>query len=196
VDTSKSTTVDATSTEIDNAAKEGRLSIRSQDLAPKVIEALAIKFGPTEVVNKIAECMEATKTMAIGGKPLETPDYKTRLDALKLLLQYQIGMPVARSEVITHNVDTVQTLEAKIQRSPALRRAVGRMLDRAKQDDGEVVDVPVKEVSDSDAKAAEEALQAAPVQPETPVEAEVRTRSMGEMLRSRGKASIEEKLTR
>lgn len=188
-DTEKSTDVEATSTEIDKAGEEGRLSIRAADLAPKIIEALAVKYGPDKIVAKIEECLNATKTMAIGGKPFETSDYKTRLDALKLLLQYQVGMPVARSETIVHNVDTIQTLETKMQKSPALRRAVGRMLDRAKIEEGEIVETQAEVVSEADAKEAEEVLQEAPEQPETPVETEVRTKAGGSMrdhLKSRG----------
>lgn len=199
-DTEKSTDVDASQNQIDKAAEEGRLTIRPQDLSVKVIEALATKFGPEKVVGKLTECMEATKTMAIGGRPYETPDFKTQLDALKLLLQYQVGMPVARTEVVTHNVDTMQTLESKMQKSPALRRAVGRMLDRTHEDGAapaiEVGSVPPE--TEREIQEAEEVLQSVPEQPETPIEAEVRTKpnSMKDFLKVRGPMSAEEKLTR
>ena len=179
--------------EIINAAEQGRVAIRPQDLSVEVMNALSSKFGAKFIEDKFSELLKATKTMAVGGAPYETPDFKTQLDALKLLLQYQVGMPVARSEVITHNVDTVQTLEAKIQKSPALRRAVGRMVDRAKAEEGEVIDVPAEETQPGDVEEAEEVLQALPPQEETPIEREVNSRSMADKLGRVDKRSIEEK---
>jgi hypothetical protein len=199
-ETVKKTSSEATPSEIEKAADEGRLNIRSGDLSTKVLEALAAKFGPSKVVNKIEECLAATKTMAIGGSPFEVPDFKVQLDALKLLLQYQVGMPVARTESIIHTTDTIHSLENKMQRSPALRRAVGRMLDRAKIEDGEVVDVGStsqhQPLTDDEDSVAEEVLQSTPESPETPVETEVISRSMSDVLNVRGRLSVEEKLTR
>lgn len=196
--TTKVTTSDIAKEDVASAVRDGRLSIRSADLAPRVIEELAKKFSPDIIVNKIAECLEATKTMAVGGRPYDTPDYKTRLDALKLVMQYQVGMPVARSEVVTHNVDTMQTLESKMQNSPALRRAVGRMLDKAKADDGEVINVSTdsRPLSESEMIEAEKVLQDSPPPEETPVQTEVRTRNMSEFLKARGKMDINEKYSR
>ena len=192
----RETIVKETEGKIKKAAEEGRLSIRAADLAPKIIESLAIKFGPDQVVAKIAECMSATKTMAIGGKPFETPDYKTRLDALKLLLQYQVGMPVSRSEVVTHNVDTMQTLESKMQKSPALRRAVGRMLDRSKEEDGEILEITNEPIVDGDIEEAEEVLQERPEPKETPVESEVRKKILSKDLKVKGSLGAVEKYSR
>lgn len=192
----KETIVQETEGKIRKAAEEGRLSIRAADLAPKIIESLAIRFGPDQVVAKIAECMSATKTMAIGGKPFETPDYKTRLDALKLLLQYQVGMPVSRSEVVTHNVDTMQTLESKMQKSPALRRAVGRMLDRSKEEDGEVLEITSEPIIDGDLEEAAEVLQERPKTKETPVESEVIKKILSKDLKVKGSLSAVEKYSR
>tara|TARA_R100000700_G_scaffold30415_2_gene37394 strand:+ start:201 stop:842 length:642 start_codon:yes stop_codon:yes gene_type:complete len=192
----KETVVQEAESKIKKAAEEGRLSIRAADLAPKIIESLAIKFGPDQVVAKIAECMSATKTMAIGGKPFETPDFKTRLDALKLLLQYQVGMPVSRSEVVTHNVDTMQTLENKMQKSPALRRAVGRMLDRSKAEDGEAIEVPSEQLIEGDLTEAEKALKERPKDEETPIESEVRKKILSKDLKVRGSLDADEKYSR
>lgn len=163
------------------------------DLSTKVIEELATRFGPKKVVDKLEGLLKATKTMAIGGRPLEVPDFKTQLDSLKLLLQYQIGMPVARTEAVVHNVDTMQTLENKMQKSPALRRAVGRMLDKSKEEDGEIIEVPSEAMMEGDEEEAEEALQAVPDQPDTPIETEVISRSMGDILRSKGNRDTIEK---
>ena len=189
---------DLKESDIRSAAKEGRLSLRAADLAPKIIEELAKKFGPDTIVSQIAECMGATKTISISGRPFETPDYKTRLDTLKLLLQYQIGMPVARSEVVTHNVDTMQSLESKMQGSPALRRAIGKMLDRSKEKEGEVVEAVTEDISDEEVQEAEQVLRSVggTEEGETPVQREVRVRSMGEALKVKGTLSPEEKFSR
>lgn len=189
---------DLKESDIRTAAKEGRLSLRAADLAPKIIEELAKKFGPDTIVNQIAECMGATKTIAISGRPFETPDYKTRLDTLKLLLQYQIGMPVARSEVVTHNVDTMQSLESKMKGSPALRRAIGKMLDRSKVEQGEVVETQMEDISEEEEEEAERVLKS--IKPEeeeeTPVQREVRVRTMGDALRVKGTLDPVEKFSR
>lgn len=181
----------ATKEEIDKSAKEGRLSIRAADLSPKIIEALAVKFGPDTIAQKLEHCLNATKTVTVNRKPLEVEDFKTQLDALKLLLQYQVGNPVSRSEVVTHNVDTMQTLENKMQKSPALRRAVGAMLDRSEGDEGES-----RDVTPSEEKVAEEALQSLPEHKDTPIETEVKRRTMSQELRSRSKLDLDEKYTR
>jgi len=182
---------------LQKAAEDGRLSIRAADLAPRIIEGLAKKFGPDKVVEKLGECLNATKTVTLNRRPMEVTDFKIRLDALKLLLQYQVGNPVSRSEVVTHNVDTMQTLESKMQKSPALRRAVGAMLDRSKVEEGEIVDIPAQQdLSDAEAAQAEEDLQAISEQPETPIEAEVRVKNAGPEITTRGPLPIEEKLSR
>jgi len=189
----------ATQAEIASASREGRLTIRSGEVAPQILNSLAAKFGPDYIVAKFEECLMATKTMAISGRPFETVDYKTRLDALKALMQYQVGMPVARSEVITHNVDTMQTLESKMQTSPALRRAIGRMLDKSKSESGDLIDVsenPESPLTEQEISDAEDALQYVPSNQETPIQAEVRKRSMMEELKSRGNMSVIEKFSR
>ena len=194
-ETERTESADLTQSELSRAAREGRVSVRASNLAPQILEALAKKFGPDYIVGKFEECLGATKTIAIGGRPYETTDFKTRLDALRTLVQYQVGMPVARSEVITHNVDTMQTLESKMQSSPALRRAIGRMLDKSKSEEGEVVDV-TSQSSDQDAVDAEKALQEVARNPETPIQEEIRIRSMKDVLTVKGGGSIEEKYSR
>lgn len=198
--TEKAVTISETKAAIEEAANDGRLSIRAKDLAPQVIEALATKFGPNKIVQAMEKCINATKTMVVAGRPMEVPDFPTQLAAVKLLLQYQVGMPVARSEVVTHNYDTMQTLEAKMQKSPALRRAVSRMLDRSTDDgsrqvSGKVIEAAT-DLTEEEFKEAQEELQRPEVQPETPIEAEVRSRSMAETLKVRGNFSVEDKYTR
>jgi hypothetical protein len=175
-----------------DAAEEGRLTIRSPDLSTGLVEKMGQRFGATKVVNTIAECMAATKTIIVKGSPMEVPDFKLRLDSAKLVLQYQVGNPVTRSEVVTHNVDTMQTLEGKMQKSPALRRAIGKMLDRS---DDNIVDVD-DITSDKEVVEAEEALQSIPEQEETEIEAEVRVKVDSPDIKTRTQLSAEEKYNR
>jgi hypothetical protein len=184
--------------EITSAAKDGRVMIRPENIGPSILQAIAKKFDAEFIIKGLLECAQATKIVVVGGKPMEVADSKIRLDTIKLLLQYEVGMPVARSEVITHNVDTMQTLEAKIQTSPALRRAIGRMIDKAKSPDGKLVDVtPQRELNEVEMRDAEEALQKTPPSPENPMATEIRKRTMGELLKSRGAiTSPEEKFSR
>jgi hypothetical protein len=128
----------------------------------------------------------------VKGSPMEVPDFKLRLDSAKLVLQYQVGNPVTRSEVVTHNVDTMQTLEGKMQKSPALRRAIGKMLDRS---DDNIVDVD-DITSDKEVVEAEEALQSIPEQEETEIEAEVRVKVDSPDIKTRTQLSAEEKYNR
>lgn len=181
---------------IDKASAEGRAVVISGELSAKVIESIANEFGPQKVVDKMKELLEATKTMAVGGRPFETPDFKTQLDALKVLLQYQVGMPVARTESVVHNMDTMDTLEHKMQSSPALRRAVGRMLDQAEVQDGKIVEASSEPLSDEEMADAKEALQSAPEQGETPIEAEVVSRKIGDSLITRSELDVEDKYVR
>lgn len=173
------------------AAKEGRVAIRPKEVGIRLSQKLAEKFSPDQITNTLASCMQATKTMVVGGKPFEVDDHKLRLDAVKLLMQYQIGMPVARSESVVHNVDTMQTLQDKLKKSPALRRAVGRMIDD--ESDGSPASGPVVDVSESEMQEAEQELQSMPEQDETPVQAEVRKRSMTDALRAKGGRDFEDK---
>jgi len=175
------------------AAKQGRVAIRPKEVGLKLSQSLAEKFSPEEITSTLAHCMKATKTMVVGGKPFEVDDHKLRLDAVKLLLQYQIGMPVARSESVVHNVDTMQTLQDKLKKSPALRRAVGRMLDDEAGTGAEIASGRVVDVSDEEIKQAEEDLQSMPEHAETPVQAEVRKRTMSDALKTKGGRDIEDK---
>jgi len=146
---------DKNNNELKEAANEGRVNMRPKDMSVAVTAKINEKFGADAVVNVLAECMEATKTIAIGGRPMEVPDYKIRLDSAKTVMLYQVGSAVTRSEVVTHNVDTLSSLQSKLQKSPALRRAVGNMIVDS---GGDVVDVsPHRELSsDEESEAVSE----------------------------------------
>ena len=111
------------------ANADGDVVVRPKSISVSVLESINKRFGSDAVAKTLAECLDATKTVSIKGVPLETPDYKVRLDTAKLIMQYQVGNPVTRQEIVTKNIDTMSTLQSKLAKSPALRRAVGNMLD-------------------------------------------------------------------
>ena len=163
--------------ELQDAAKDGRVSIRPKQMSLAVVNKINEVFGDSGVVDALQECLQATKTVSVGKMPMEVPDYKTRLDTAKVIMQYQVGNPVTRQEVVTHTVDTLSSLQAKLQKSPALRRAVGNMLGGAT--DGnmrdanphqDAVDVGAQSVglTDSEAEEAQRELQS--IESDSPTE--------------------------
>jgi len=172
------------------AAKDGRVAVRPKEIGLAVMMKLNKQFGDNAVVDTLVECMGATKTIAVGGRPMEVPDYKIRLDSAKTVMQYQVGNAVTRTEVVTHNVDTLSSLQSKLQKSPALRRAVGNMLTGSGGGgvDGEgIVDVsPQRELSNEEASEATAELQRLPQPEDTEVGRAIRKVVPVEDLRSKG----------
>tara|TARA_R110000764_G_scaffold128806_2_gene216566 strand:- start:834 stop:1517 length:684 start_codon:yes stop_codon:yes gene_type:complete len=173
----------ASTNELSNAAKKGNVLMRPKDMNIAVLTKMNEKFGSDKVVEILAECMAATKTIAIAGRPMEVPDHKVRLDTAKTVMQYQVGNPVTRQEVVTHNVDTLSSLQSKLQKSPALRRAVGNMLG----DSTEVVDVsPQRELSSDEELEAAAELQRIPQAEDTEVGKAIRKVVPVDSLKSKG----------
>ena len=165
----------ASTNELSNAAKKGNVLMRPKDMNIAVLTKMNEKFGSDKVVEILAECMAATKTIAIAGRPMEVPDHKVRLDTAKTVMQYQ--------EVVTHNVDTLSSLQSKLQKSPALRRAVGNMLG----DSTEVVDVsPQRELSSDEELEAAAELQRIPQAEDTEVGKAIRKVVPVDSLKSKG----------
>jgi len=128
------------------ANADGDIVVRPKHISIRVLESINKKFGCDAVARTLAECLEATKTVSIKGMPLETPDYKVRLETAKLIMQYQVGNPVTRQEIVTKNIDTMSTLQSKLAKSPALRRAVGNMLDNVEgKENTRTIDITTEE---------------------------------------------------
>ena len=95
---------------------------------------------------------------------MEVPDYKIRLDTAKTVMLYQVGSAINRTEVVTHNIDTLSSLQNKLQKSPALRRAVGNMI--ADNTDG-AIDVHSQNLTNDEIAEATEELQNIPSSQDT-----------------------------
>jgi hypothetical protein len=176
---------DSSSKVLDDAAKDGRVAVRPKEVGMGVLKRINEKFGDDAVVKVLADCMGATKTIVVGGRPMEVPDYKLRLDSAKTVMQYQVGNPVTRQEVITHNVDTLSSLQSKLQKSPALRRAVGNMLGSV---DEQVVDVTPTGVgmTEEEQQEATAELQRIPQSEDTDVGKAIRRVVPAEGVKARG----------
>ena len=171
--------------QLTESAKEGRVAVIPKEMSVAVMQKINARFGSDAVVNVLAECMEATKTIAIGGRPMEVPDYKIRLDSAKTVMLYQVGSAVTRTEVVTHNVDSLSSLQTKLQKSPALRRAVGNMLSDSSG--GEVVDIsPQRELSGDEELEATAELQSLPQAEDTEVGRAIRKVVPVDGLKSKG----------
>jgi hypothetical protein len=87
---------------------------------------LAEAFPPEVIIEKIDELMNA-EVVTKGGQI--RPDTRTRESAVKLLLNYTVGLPIARSENITVNVTpSDEDIQSKIDFSPALREQLAKMI--------------------------------------------------------------------
>lgn len=60
-----------------------RLKERSGEW-PEVFDVAGI--GPVQVAHMLSDCLEATKTIVVGNKKIETPDHIARLRAASLLM--------------------------------------------------------------------------------------------------------------
>ena len=77
----------------------------------------------------LAQCLTATTISRSGAV---CPDFRTRLAACQVALSYTHGLPTRREESVGMNVEAEQSdkLEERLQRSPALRRALFDLLGR------------------------------------------------------------------
>ena len=122
------------------------MDLAIDDLTPeKIAETIEVRAdaGVREAVNRmpgarslilaeVFRCLSATKyyySKSEGGMVHE-PDYRTRLDAAKLLLAYVEGLPVATSlsVAVGDQPGAAMTLEEAADKSPALRSRLHKLL--------------------------------------------------------------------
>ena len=121
----------ATKDQIVEAAKEGRVSVRSAGISAKILDEVFSKFEPSDIADMLVDLSKATKLIPSKNKgegPISSPDNQTRLAVAQLLIAYGVGTPVKREERVTRTIDSLTTLRGKLRQSPALRRAVKKML--------------------------------------------------------------------
>jgi hypothetical protein len=87
--------------------------------------------APAErIIRALTVALEATTTTRSGTVE---PDHRTRVAAASKLLEYRIGRPVERQEIVSVNLDADSALGLadRLKNSPALRQAIRAALDSA-----------------------------------------------------------------
>lgn len=124
--------------------KASKLVGRKVDLAHaahysvKLVETIAQEFPVEDIIALLKRLFKA-KTYTKDGK--EYDDCRTQLAAATLLLNYVVGRPVERQEVVNVNLDADAEvgLSERLAKSPALRLSLKRAIEKA--EGGEAVEV-------------------------------------------------------
>lgn len=105
-------------------------STRLSGYSPKLIEAIAAKF-PVESIVELLDSLVKAKIVTKGGH--EIADNRTRLAAATLMLNYLVGRPVERQEIVsvTVDADAEAGLSERLAKSPALRQSLKRAIATA-----------------------------------------------------------------
>ena len=92
------------------------------------VVALA-KVFPVERIAKLFEELAEATCITNGGR--EIPDNRTRLAAAKYVADQVIGTPIQRQEIHQTVTNRTEDESMRLLESPAMRRAMREMLDRA-----------------------------------------------------------------
>lgn len=105
-------------------------SITAENPATTLALALGKEAPPERLAQVLADALSATTTSRSGVTEVDT---KSRLQAASLILAYQIGRPIERSESITVTLDAEHQsdMAERLRHSPALRAAMRRALEES-----------------------------------------------------------------
>jgi hypothetical protein len=95
------------------------------------VAILAEKVPANDVCAMIAEMLQATRPTKHG--PI--PDWRAREAAAKIWLAYQEGLPIQRQEIHQTVTNRTEDESMRLLESPAMRRAMREMLDRAEREE-------------------------------------------------------------
>lgn len=99
-----------------------------------LLETLAASFTDEQVKATMKEMLNA-EVVTRGGSI--RPDYRTRLEAMKMYFAYIVGTPIQRQEQVNYNLDINDLEEDELietlSKSPAMRKKVGDMLLAAEE---------------------------------------------------------------
>jgi UDP-N-acetylglucosamine transferase subunit ALG13 len=103
---------------------------KSAHYSPKLIEAIAEHF-PVESIIALLQRITEAKVFTKDGRAMD--DHRTQLAAAQLILNYVVGRPVERQEIVNVSLDADASagLEARLKSSPAARAALRKALDSA-----------------------------------------------------------------
>jgi hypothetical protein len=105
------------------------------DLNRIAIEALLdMHNAQADAVAVLMDCLGAERTYYdLYSKSMVTePDYGTRQAAARTLLEYKVGKPVIRQQILVGTVETEEQLAQKLKESPALCDKILAMIGKAK----------------------------------------------------------------
>lgn len=86
-----------------------------------------------KVADAALSCLEAVRSFSSGGEVHHEPDFATRLKAAQWITSYTDGLP---AQLTVHEVRRPQPeneIQAELERSPAVREAMRRVIDQAEQ---------------------------------------------------------------
>jgi len=126
-------------------SKKGKRKYREaiakpEELNKALTATLAKRFPPSVIADKLHEMLSAT-IESQGGQIRD--DTRTQLAAVVTILNYTVGTPVQRQEVVSVNVDTsIEELQSQVDMSPALKARLAKMAGATLPD---VVEVETEE---------------------------------------------------
>ena len=106
--------------------------LRHRDISKRVAQELAESMEPSEITDTIRGLITAEMMTKFGPQP----DWGAREAGVKLYLNYTVGMPTQRSEIVSINLDGVEALRERAADSPALQSAVKRILAQKAAESG------------------------------------------------------------
>lgn len=100
--------------------------------AREIAAALEKEISPDQVAKVLRDALSATTLSRSGAVEVDT---RSRLQAAALVLSYQVGTPVQRSESVNVNLDADSAvgLKQRLAHSPALRKVLQGMLDEVEK---------------------------------------------------------------
>lgn len=111
-----------------------------RSLTAKLLHTLAMRFSGDDIVNMLEKALSATKVAKIKNEEgktedVDVPDFRTRLDAVRLILSYTAGTPVQREERVNYNMDMSDLdgpeLIELLSQSPAMLQKIKGMIAEA-----------------------------------------------------------------
>ncbi len=104
----------------------------ARDANRELAKVIDREAPPERIIKALADALEADMANRDGTRG---PDHRTRTQAAALLLQYRIGRPVERQEVISVNLDADSAvgMQERLRQSPSLREALKAQIAAAEE---------------------------------------------------------------
>ena len=99
----------------------------TQASSQAIATALEKMIAPERLAEVLSDALCATAVSRNGSVEVDT---RSRLQAATLILAYQVGRPIERTESVNVNIDSNTTIDLKerLKRSPALRESLAKLL--------------------------------------------------------------------